>query len=66
MRTLPTPTKRHRTEAAMYRYVWIYFCAALLLVGIGFFPSYFSKLTTTDPAHHVHAIITTLRNSPTK
>lgn len=37
-----------------------YFILAAAVTVFAFFPSYFSKLTVTDPAHHLHGITATL------
>jgi hypothetical protein len=43
-----------------YRNAHRYFLLALLVIVIGFFPSYFSRLSATDTAHHLHGITATL------
>lgn len=43
-----------------YSRAWIYFSLALLIILLGFFPSYFTKLDSTDKAHHFHGISATL------
>lgn len=42
-----------------YDKAYWYFLLAALVTIIGFFPSYFSRLTVTDPAHHLHGITAT-------
>lgn len=37
-----------------------YFSLAAAVTVFAFFPSYFSRLTVTDPAHHLHGITATL------
>ena len=43
----------------MYPRAHIYFAMALLVALIGFYPSYFSRLTQADAAHHFHGITAT-------
>jgi len=43
-----------------YKNAWLYFALALVVTVVGFFPSYFNRLTTTDVAHHLHGITATL------
>lgn len=42
-----------------YDKAYLYFMLAALVTFIGFFPSYFSRLTVTDTAHHLHGITST-------
>lgn len=44
----------------IYRNAYLYFSLALMVILIGFFPSYFSRLSATDGAHHIHGISATL------
>lgn len=41
----------------MYQRAYIYFSLATLVAFLGFFPSYFSRLGSTDAAHHFHGIM---------
>lgn len=42
-----------------YDKAYLYFILAALVTIIGFFPSYFSRLTVTDTSHHLHGITAT-------
>ncbi|HKI47180.1 MAG TPA: hypothetical protein VKA08_17750 [Balneolales bacterium] len=42
---------------AIYRRAYIWIALIFVFIGVGFFPSYFSRLSKTDLAHHIHAII---------
>jgi hypothetical protein len=42
-----------------YAYAWVYFLLAMAVIVAGFFPSFFSKLNTTDAWHHLHGISAT-------
>lgn len=42
-----------------YGRAWLYFLLAMAVIIAGFFPSFFSKLTVTDPLHHVHGLTAT-------
>ncbi len=44
----------------VYPFASLYFILALVVIAIGFFPSYFGRLSTTDVAHHLHGITATL------
>lgn len=42
---------------AIYRRAYIWIALIFVFIGVGFFPSYFSRLSETDLAHHIHAVI---------
>jgi len=48
-----------RSASALYPRADLYFALALLTAIIGFYPSYFGRLTQTDVAHHFHGLTAT-------
>jgi hypothetical protein len=44
----------------LYRHAYVYFSIALLVAVVGFFPSYFSRLRTTDAVHHFHGVLASM------
>ncbi len=53
-------TNKTSTSNAFYGKAYLYFILAELVTVVGFFPSYFQRLTMTDSAHHLHGITATL------
>ncbi len=51
------PAKFKFKKDTIYRRAYVWVALIFIFIGVGFFPSYFSRLPETDLAHHIHAII---------